>query len=536
MNEIIIKVKAINDTKTVFDAVRADAQKFGDEVGEQITIRTTTRIERDANGQAYARAGEAIGRSVGDRVARSVSQRIRDAIDRDGRMRDERGRFTGGAPSGGIPGRDNERVKVDVDIDRQSFLSRIASLGRMAGARLGDAMKTGLGAVFNGDSIKTIAMVILGSFVAILGGPAIGAAIASGILLALGGGAIAAGVVAAFKDPRIKAAGAATVKELGELFTRFGSYFRGPVENFLGGSGGDGKGGLIGVVRSLVPMVERLGQVLAPVAEAIGKGIVGFLQNALPPILRAIENSAPVLLELAESLPMLGEKIGGMFEKISTRAPEAAAFLNDLLELFGWLIESTGTFVANLTWMYGVFRRVILQMIVGLADFTDAVADAWDWMPGIGPKLRGIADQFSGMRRRALEELRKIDGQDVTVSVRFRVLGAAAMNAAIRTARILSSMGYAHGGIVGQAATGGARAGRTWVGEHGPELVDLPAGSRVHSNPDSMRMAGQERASMPPIVVQLVADARLLAEVVVDPMRKIIGDEYGGSVQTALGR
>lgn len=534
MNEIIIKVKAINDTKTVFDAIRADAQKFGDEVGEQITVRTTTRLERDANGQAYARAGEAIGRSVGERVGRSITQRIRDAMNRVRGDRD--GDTTSGARSGGIPGRTDERIKVDVDVDRQSFLSRLASLGRMAGARLGDAMKTGLGAVFNGDSIKTIVMLILGSFVAVLGGPAIGAAIASGILLALGGGAIAAGVVSAFKDPRIKAAGAATVKELGELFEGFGKYFRGPVENFLGGSGGDGKGGLIGVVRSVAPMIERLGQVLAPVADALGTGIVGFLQNALPPILRAIENSSPVLLELAESLPMLGEKIGSMFEKISNKGPEAAAFLNDFLEMIGLIIDSIGTFVANLTWMYGVFRRIILQMIVGLADFAGAAADAWGWMPGIGPKLRGIADSFSGMRRRALEELRRIDGQDVTVSVRFRVLGTAAMNAALRTARILDSMGYAHGGVVGQAASGGSRSGRTWVGEHGPELVDLPAGSRVHSNPDSMRMAGQERASMPPIVVQLVADARLLAEVMVDPMRKIVGDEFGGNVQTALGR
>jgi hypothetical protein len=50
--------------------------------------------------------------------------------------------------------------------------------------------------------------------------------------------------------------------------------------------------------------------------------------------------------------------------------------------------------------------------------------------------------------------------------------------------------GKAAGGIAG-AASGGVRSNLTWVGEHGPELLDLAPGSRVWSNPDSKRMAGQ---------------------------------------------
>ncbi|MGW1808247.1 phage tail tape measure protein [Streptomyces sp. NPDC002078] len=46
----------------------------------------------------------------------------------------------------------------------------------------------------------------------------------------------------------------------------------------------------------------------------------------------------------------------------------------------------------------------------------------------------------------------------------------------------------AAGGVVGMAASGGLRSSLTWVGEQGPELLDLPAGSRVFSNPDSRRM------------------------------------------------
>ncbi|MFH8657423.1 hypothetical protein [Streptomyces afghaniensis] len=48
----------------------------------------------------------------------------------------------------------------------------------------------------------------------------------------------------------------------------------------------------------------------------------------------------------------------------------------------------------------------------------------------------------------------------------------------------------ASGGIVG-AASGGARGAWTLVGEHQPELVRLPLGSRVYSGPDTGRMMQQ---------------------------------------------
>ncbi|MFJ3037709.1 hypothetical protein [Streptomyces tendae] len=54
----------------------------------------------------------------------------------------------------------------------------------------------------------------------------------------------------------------------------------------------------------------------------------------------------------------------------------------------------------------------------------------------------------------------------------------------------------ASGGIVGGAATGGARGSWTMVGEHEPELVRLPFGSRVYSGPDTRRMQQQAWTSM----------------------------------------
>ena len=53
----------------------------------------------------------------------------------------------------------------------------------------------------------------------------------------------------------------------------------------------------------------------------------------------------------------------------------------------------------------------------------------------------------------------------------------------------------AHGGPIGHAATGGGRGGLTWVGEQGPELVNLPVGSFVNpagASSGGLRSAAQE--------------------------------------------
>lgn len=88
------------------------------------------------------------------------------------------------------------------------------------------------------------------------------------------------------------------------------------------------------------------------------------------------------------------------------------------------------------------------------------------------------------------------------------------------------------GGIVGMAASGGVRGGLTWVGEHEPELLELPVGSRVHSGPDSRRMAagGQEVKVL--LEIRAAGNSRY-EEFLVDELRRAIRVR-GGNVQKVL--
>jgi hypothetical protein len=110
----------------------------------------------------------------------------------------------------------------------------------------------------------------------------------------------------------------------------------------------------------------------------------------------------------------------------------------------------------------------------------------------------------------------------------------------------------ASGGIIG-AASGGLRSGWTMVGEHEPELVRLPFGSRVYSGPDTRRMQQQAWASMlntprnggaryaptpagaadgQPLVIQVRIGERDFGELWVDAGRKAV--KARGSIQAAL--
>lgn len=89
------------------------------------------------------------------------------------------------------------------------------------------------------------------------------------------------------------------------------------------------------------------------------------------------------------------------------------------------------------------------------------------------------------------------------------------------------------GGVVGRAATGGVRNNMTMVGEQGPEMVDLPVGSRVRSNSDSRRLASQGGGGGP---VELIVKSggSKLEDLLVELLRKTIRIQ-GGNVQNVLG-
>jgi len=94
-------------------------------------------------------------------------------------------------------------------------------------------------------------------------------------------------------------------------------------------------------------------------------------------------------------------------------------------------------------------------------------------------------------------------------------------------------------GIVGKIphlATGGiSPGGLTLVGEQGPELVRLPSGASVSSNPDTRQMLGSGGPPSGPIVLELRSSGQRVDDMLVELLRSAIRVR-GGDVQVVLGR
>lgn len=257
MNEIRILVRTQNSAKAGFEEVNKDLDVFAKESSERFsktftenmtrtfTTKINEAVQRSEGGvtQAGNRIGDTLGRSISQKITQNISSTVRNYGD------NSRTRITGGDGGGGggresvtVHDRNTDRVRVSVDVDKQSLFSRLGGFGKEAGEKFGaffqDGWKTAASGLFSGDIISTIVKALAGAGLVGALTPVLGAAVNSSILAGLGGGVIALGVVSAFKDPRIQTAFNGVKQQAKDTFAGFGEYFKGPLEDFLVGSVG----------------------------------------------------------------------------------------------------------------------------------------------------------------------------------------------------------------------------------------------------------------------------------------------------------
>jgi hypothetical protein len=176
----------------------------------------------------------------------------------------------------------------------------------------------------------------------------------------------------------------------------------------------------------------------------------------------------------------------------------------------------------------------VIGLISGLLGAFSAVLRALGHLPGpMGKPFRAAADAIDrarGKLRGFQDDLNRTPThKTITVDTIFRSFGTPGGG------RRLGVGMQAHGGIVG-AEGGGPRSRLTMVGEHGAELLDLPPGTRVRSNPDTERLLAGAGAGGRLVEVHLDLDGKTVAKVLIDPLRGLVRQISGGDVQAALGR
>ena len=235
-------------------------------------------------------------------------------------------------------------------------------------------------------------------------------------------------------------------RSMGQVFDAVGPIMISLGEIFSGSVNGMGLS-FESVTPIIVDAINGIGSVItavAPVASAIIQGLGSYIAEIFPGI--------------ASIISVVGEKIGAAFTMLGSHS-----------QLFQGIIETMGPIVSGVLSTMGTVIGGAFDLIIAAVDLC----------------LSAFEKAFP-----AIEAVVKTTWSVIEPIVNGIGKGISAVAGAVKNVS-----GFISGGgksQVGTNATGTNywRGGYTTVGEHGPELVSLPAGSKVHSNSDTQKMLG----------------------------------------------
>ena len=197
------------------------------------------------------------------------------------------------------------------------------------------------------------------------------------------------------------------------------------------------------IIADAVTVVGNIITAIAPVISGILQGVGSIVEAVFPAI--------------ASVMSMVGEKIVAVYTMLGSHS-----------QLFQGIVETMGPIISGVISGLGVVIGGAFDVIIAAVDLClSAFEKAF---PAIEAVVKSVWNVIEPI----------INGIGKGISA---VAGA-----------VKNVAGFIGGGkgSVGANATGTSywRGGYTTVGEHGPELINLPAGSKVHSNSDTQKMLG----------------------------------------------
>jgi len=350
------------------------------------------------------------------------------------------------------------------------------------------------------------------------------------------------------------------------------------------------------VLNQLLPAIVNIASGLIPVVAAVTKAAAATLNwlsanHLLIPALIAV-GAAMTIAGGPVSVLVAGVAlvVGGLVHLWQTSLTFREVVVTVFSDVGRAVLSFAEIFLTEMQAITNIFLDTVGVIVHGAAD-------AFGWVPGVGGKLKGAAAAFDSFKSDVnnvfdaahakiegwktdlanmpktvrlegdisdlTSKLNSAKGQlkdpNLTATRRAQIQAnikqlqdaiaqakaqLAAINGTTATTYVKTvnygnvgknQMGMAHGGIVG-AAGGGPRSNLTMVGESGPELVRIPTGSTVYSNPDSQRMLSQGGGSLH-ITLELGQSFRQagLSEQQLEDIRYTVRTKGGGSVQRALG-
>ncbi len=265
-----------------------------------------------------------------------------------------------------------------------------------------------------------------------------------------------------------------------------------------------------GIADKVGPGIEKLGGVLTdvwsvwqPVLQELGTAFSGAFEQVKPCIQGVLDSFGaivpyiqPVVSSIGSTLAALLPVVGGIFEGISSVVssvfPVVAQIVTDIGGKLQAVFSKIGGHAGTLSSIFQTVGPAIASVLSTAWSIISPILDlALTGIELIGsvvaavfPKIQGVIESVWSVVGPVLKKL-----GDTLKSVSEGIQGAFEKAKAFFT-----------GGSVDANATGTSYYGGGWttVGEHGPELMYLPSGTKIKSNSDSENMV--RNASSPPQV------------------------------------
>lgn len=304
---------------------------------------------------------------------------------------------------------------------------------------------------------------------------------------------------------------------------------------------GKGIGIIVPLVTSKIKTVVSIVKILAPVFKSVFKGlkesakivqpVFDNIINGFKPLMPQLQAFGGVLMQSVNSLltafmpviqtivttiqdliptliPVLSTVITTVTNVLSAAAPVISGLVTGigtvvkaLAPVFSKIFSSIGDKVGNVLEFIGSKMGFIQEVFAFAGPFiADILSTAWTVISPIMDIAIGVFKTVFNVVQRVFPGIQKVL-QGVWSVIKPIVEGIGKGLEALKNAGgwIADKLGF--GGEEeepGQNAKGtnNWRGGATWVGENGPELLDVPRGSRILPNKESARLANAKKGGM----------------------------------------
>ena len=233
-------------------------------------------------------------------------------------------------------------------------------------------------------------------------------------------------------------------------------------------------------------IMGTLGTVATSVMPAVSS-IIGTVQQVLPsvlPILSSVIGTVGTVV--GQTAPIISGAISAFGAVITTVAPVVKTIFDGIGSKVSTVI---GIISDNMGWITGVISTAAPVI-------KDILSTAWSV---ISPVMDGCINIFRvllGVVKKVFPTIQSVISKVWTV-IKPMVSGIGTVIGGISKGIgwVADKLGVGSGDKAGNNATGTSnwRGGMTWVGEHGPELVALPKGTRITSNQQSKRQVRNQQ-------------------------------------------